>query len=240
MIDGLKSRLRTLPVFKQMRIAWWLMKGGEARSTALLRLSRPDNLFQPFSTSAEERYPAIFQFARRTVGDGPDRRILSFGCAKGEEVFSLRRHFPQAFIKGIDINPRNIAAARIRLRQADDPAMAFQVAGSAASEDEGAYDAIFAMAVFRHGELGGRRHAPRCDHLIRFEDFEETVAGLARCLKPGGVLLLHHANFLFSDTSVSAGFSPIFSRPSPDSPLYGRDNRLLRPKHEIYIAFAKD
>jgi hypothetical protein len=45
------------------------------------------------------------------------------------------------------------------------------------------------MAVFRHGDLGGD-HPESCSHRITFEAFEATVTDLARCLKPGGYLVI--------------------------------------------------
>jgi SAM-dependent methyltransferase len=199
-----------------------LVRGEPRRSIALLQLHRPDGLFQPFAETKPDRYPEIFAFVRDAVGDGPQRRLLSFGCSTGEEVVSLRRYFPQAHITGIDLNPHNIAKAR----KTADPQMSFAVGATVASEDR--FDAVFAMAVFRHGRLGSR--PPRCDRLIRFEDFENTVSALARALRPGGLLAIAHANFRFCDTAAAAAFSPALSLTHQPAwratPVYGRDNRL--------------
>lgn len=116
----------------------------------LLRWRRPANLFQPYATTTTNRYPAVFQLARDLLGDGPDMRLLSFGCATGEEVFSLRRYFSQASIHGIDINPRSIAVCRKVALSLNDPGLSFAVAGTADDLAEAGYDGVFAMAVFRH------------------------------------------------------------------------------------------
>ncbi|MEW5769960.1 MAG: hypothetical protein AB1831_06280 [Pseudomonadota bacterium] len=67
--------------------------------------------------------------------------------------------------------------------------------------------------------------------MIRFADFERQVTALARCLKPGGYLVIRHSNFRFSDTATSAEFDiALCVLPKPGierTPLYGRDNRLL-------------
>jgi SAM-dependent methyltransferase len=209
------------------RLVRRLALGGGHRDAAWLRLSRPDNLFQPYGDTGDDRYPGIFRFARDDIGDGPDRRLLSFGCSTGEEVFALRGYFPEAEIVGLDIDRRRIAVCRRRLAVRPDPAIRFAVAGSAAGEPADHYHAIFAMAVFRHGDLGAG--PPRCDPLIRFADFADTVAGLARCLRPGGLLALRFANFRFCDTASAAGFDPVLSdrmtcgRRAPP-PLYGPDD----------------
>src|SRR5882724_9636400 len=67
----------------------------------------PDR-FQPYNHTLLNRYPWLFQFARESLGDTADLRVLSFGCSLGEEVFALRKYFPAAAIKGIDIDRRNI------------------------------------------------------------------------------------------------------------------------------------
>jgi len=235
---GIKARLRGMPGYTALQLVYWVLRGGEHRSIALLRLRRPKNLFQPYSTTAPNRYPSIFRFVRERIGNGPDRHLLSFGCSTGEEVFSLRDHFPEAAIKGIDINPYAIATCRRKLARAGDPRLSFAVAGSAADENTGSYDAVFAMAVFRHGDLGAA--PPRCDHLISFARFERTVGELARCLKPGGLLAIRHANFRFADTAVAAGFEAVLSVDEvPQTPLYGPDNRLL-PKTTVHdLVFCK-
>jgi hypothetical protein len=47
-----------------------------------------------------------------------------------------------------------------------DAAMSFEFASSTEAEPAAVYDAIFAMAVLRHGSLGPPG-VTRCDHLIR-------------------------------------------------------------------------
>jgi SAM-dependent methyltransferase len=172
----------------------------------------------------------LFKFVRDHLADGPERRILSFGCSTGEEVYSPRRYFPSAQIKGVDINRRNIQECRKRLaRIGGDPGLSFEIGGSAVAEPPAHYDAVFAMAVFRHGGLGAA--PPRCDHPIRFGDFERSVGELAKSLKPDGLLVLRHANFRFGDTATASAFRRICAAPfNPkglQTPLYGPDDRLL-------------
>ena len=97
-------------------------------------------------------------------------------------------------------------------------------------EPTAAYDAIFCMAVLRHGDLGSPG-VTRCDHLIRFEDFAHAVEDFRRCLKPGGLLVIRHSNFRLCDAPAGVAFEPLlrvkFSDRGGKTPLFGPDNRLM-------------
>lgn len=200
-------------------------------------LPRPHGVFQISGDTGEDRYPEIFRFVRNAVGDSLDVRLLSFGCSTGEEVFTLRRYFPRVAIDGADVNPFRIRACRARWRrEGRDLRLRFFVAGSVAAIPPARYDAVFCLAVLRHGGLRGGgveqgEPAPRCDQLIRFEDAARLVGELARRLKPGGLLAIAHSNFRFADMPVSSEFEVALSQ-DPDTssgapPLYRPDNRLL-------------
>jgi 2-polyprenyl-3-methyl-5-hydroxy-6-metoxy-1,4-benzoquinol methylase len=196
------------------------------RNVMWLYFVQPKGAFQPFNDTFDDRYPRIFEFVQAELGAGSEISILSYGCSTGDEVFSLRRYFLRATIKGVDINPANIAICRRRLRNAPDAGIAFTTAHSTAAEPAGAYDAIFCMAVLRHGSLG-LPGVTRSDHLIRFEDFARTV-DFERCLKPGGLLIIRHSNFRLSDAPAGRAFETILQVPvAPGTPLFGPDNQRL-------------
>jgi SAM-dependent methyltransferase len=228
----------SLPV-RALRALWRLAADGPHRGVVWLKLRRPPGAFQPVNTTFENRYPRVFAHARFRLGREFAGRILSFGCSTGEEAFWLRRYFPGAVIKGLDINPGNIALARARLARMADDGISFEIAGSTRDEPTGSYDAIFCMAVFRHEALADG--SQRCDHLLRFDDFAATVADLARCLRPGGLLAIRHSNFRFRDAPVSADFEPVLTAPliPGRTPLFGPDNRLLDPVAEEDAVFLK-
>ncbi len=239
-IAHLKQHLRKLPGYRCACAIPDLFKDRESRNAALLRMFRPRGLYQPFGTTSEDRYPEIFALVRDHVGDGPDVRILSFGCATGEEVFSLRPYFPLGTIQGIDISPRNIAVCRRRLAMADDKQMFFSVAGSTAGEPDSSYDAIFAMAVFRHGDLNVSPPPARCEAYIRFVDFEQSVTDLARVLKPSGLLVIQHAMFRFCDTRAASAFDTLLNAgPDENWPVYSSDNHLLPGPEDTGVVFQK-
>ncbi len=155
--------------------------------------------------------------------------IVSFGCSTGDEVFTLRRYFPDAAIKGVDINTACLAECRRRAAAAGDSGMTFTRADSLAGEPDGGCAAIFCMAVLRNGQLG----APgitRCDSHIRFADFARAIEDFRRCLAPGGLLAIRFSNFRLCDTPAGRAFETVFSAPHrrPGSiPIFGPDERLI-------------
>lgn len=209
-------------------IARDLARGGVHRQNAVARLVRPAGMFQPYGDTAADRYPEELQALAALV---EPRRVLSFGCSSGEEIATVRAYFPAADVLGIDANPLAVRRAAARFRS--DPAVTVLRASDADGVPASTYDVVLALAVFRHGLLGS---APeRCDHLLRFSDFDRVVAGLARALRPGGVLLVRHANFRFTDTAAAERFEPVrtgFASTSDDgtpTPVYGQDDRLADP-----------
>ncbi len=196
--------------------------------------------FQPYHFTLPDRYPWLFGFASSRIGSHPDQSILSFGCSRGEEVFSLRTYFPSAAIKGIDISPRNIARCLARA-EAEKPAnMTFEVAATTQAERTSSYDAIFCLAVLCNGELT-TSGAQRCDPLLHFDEFDRMIGDFARCLKPGGLLVLHTTNFRFCDTAVARDFDVVYEADpkhlAPDV-LFDRNNRLMSGERERYRAVA--
>jgi SAM-dependent methyltransferase len=205
-------------------------------------LRRPvEERFQPYPHTLPDRYPWLFDFAAAALDGVPAPRLLSFGCSRGDEVFSLRRRFPRAAIKGVDIDPRNIAACLARSPPPKDDRLCFEVGSSSRNEPSNHYDAIFCLAVLCHGDLtvmGAERSEP----LLRFSDFERTVVDLARCLRPGGLFFLHTANFRFSDTVVADQFDIVLeARPEQMAPdvLFDRQGRLMPGERYYPVGFRK-
>lgn len=196
-------------------------------------------LFQPFNHTAPDRYPWLFQFVRNEIGDGPEYRLLSFGSSIGDEILALRTYFPQASIKGIDINPTNVAVCRRRIRRL--PTMSVETADSTANEPTNHYDAIFCLAVLCNGTLTVERKE-RCDPVMHFHNFARAVADFARCLKPRGLLCLTSTNFRFCDTPTASAFDVVLhagkEHTAPDL-LYDRENRLMKDERYSEVIFRK-
>jgi SAM-dependent methyltransferase len=197
--------------------------------------------FQVHSHTLPDRYPWLFEFAKSHIGDEPRTSLWSFGCSRGDEVFSLRKYFPRAEIKGVDIDPQNIKQCLKRCRSEPAREVTFAVASSTENEPAMTFDAIFCLAVLCDGNLTATG-AVRCDPHVRFEDFERIVTDFERCLKPGGLLFLHTANFRLSDTAVAPRFDVVLeAKPDQLAPdlVFGRDNRLLKGVRYHEVAFRK-
>ena len=227
--DRLINALRRVPGYRAVSLVRGLLKGGMRRQSAVAQILRPKNLFQPHGTTSFDRYPEAFSVVRDAL-DSRAPRLLSFGCSTGEELLTLRQYFPSATIHGIDPNPMAIRASRALIRTADAGSITVARGGDAQHEPARSYDAVFAMAVFRHGSLGSA--PPSCEKLLRFADFERTIDELATCLRPGGFLVIRHANFRFTDCAVAVDFELIAPRPAApwiqsDTPIYDRANALV-------------
>lgn len=197
--------------------------------------------FQPFPTTAEDRYPALFDALAERLAPLESACVLSFGCSDGAEVRSLRRWLPGAEIVGIDVNARSIALARRHLDQCPDPRIRFEHAGDTSDFPDGAFDAILAMAVFRHGVLEAER-PDSCAQVLPFARFAQGLAGLDRCLRPGGWMAVWNAHFRFADTPLAPGYEAQalpWSRSAPMELLYGPDDRRIVGEPYAQVLFRK-
>jgi len=197
--------------------------------------------FQIYSHTLPNRYPWLFSFAAQQLGSECDLKLLSFGCSRGDEVFALRSYFPRAHIRGIDVDPRNIALCEARARADGISGVSFLTAATTQGESSASYDAIFCLAVLCLGDLT-TSGAQRCNPRLYFDDFERLVADFSRCLKPSALLLLHTTNFRFSDTRVARDFDTLLEA-TPDQMApdiqFDRNNRLIHGPRYCAVAFRK-
>jgi SAM-dependent methyltransferase len=224
-LEPVKPLLRSVPGFRPASLAVRYAIDGAFRAECHLRLFRAQALFQVTGHSKPNRYPALFSCLADQLRNHAAPRILSFGCSTGEEIESLRAVLPKATLVGIDINRRSIAIARRRLNA---PNVTLLVAGEIGMAGNPPFDAILCMAVLQRSELN-QKPPENCSAFLTFSKFEAVIADCDRCLKPGGLLALHHTTFRFADTAASRDYVPILQADPllPKRVKYDRNNRLI-------------
>ncbi len=226
----LNQKLRKIP--GAIRIVRFLRSHLAPRERTLrkIRSSFPGRLLQPSPFTKKDRYPEFFAFVADQLRGNQSPRLMSFGCSTGEEVFSLRDYFPNATITGVDINPQSIAECKRKLSaMPQETKINFVCAPTLETQPAESYDAIFCMAVLRHGTLEADR-PQNCESILSFSQVEYTVEDLSRCLTLGGYLSIWNSHFRFSDLGVASDFEVLLSDERgawANQPLYGRDNEML-------------
>ncbi|MFN8639255.1 MAG: methyltransferase domain-containing protein [Dehalococcoidia bacterium] len=177
------------------------------RAILRARLTRGGALHQTTELTWRDRYPEIFGACRALIGDSERHHLLSFGCSTGEEVLSLREYFPSARITGAEINTHSLEVCR---RLQVDERIAFVRSESRILESCAPFDAIFAMAVLQRtphrveglGLTSLRRIYP-------FERFQAQLTEFDRWLAPGGLLVIHHTQYVFGHTVEAERYLPV-------------------------------
>jgi len=164
------------------------------------RLSPPHGAHQVSTYTREDRYPALFSALREAVGDRAVR-VLSVGCSTGEELRALREYLPAAVIVGTDVNKHALAVARRESRDANtvivEPAKLV-----------GRFDVIVCASVLQRSATR-RLGVSDTNVVYPFAAFESALARLDTLLAPGGVLLLHHADYRLRDTALAARYEAL-------------------------------
>ena len=234
-LEPLRRIARAIP--GGMALGRWLHIAFDAdlRTISKVRRRHEGRLFQPFPDTSEDRYPELFDALARHLSALAEPRILSFGCSSGAEVRSLRRRMPGAWITGVDANPRMIAQAR-----RTDPHLRSRYIHADRVDPAERFDAVLAMAIFRHGELEAFR-PDHCTEILPFARFAQGVAMLDACLEPGGWLAIWNAHFRFADTPEAAGYDADSLRLTGTSQdlLYGPDDRRLDGESYAEVLFGK-
>jgi Fe2+ transport system protein FeoA len=233
----LKPALRRVPGIVPLARGLRYCLDGRYRSEWHLRRAGAPDLFQITGYTAADRYPMLFAGLARALEGRPAPRILSFGCSSGEEIESLRAVLPGASFVGIDINRHSIALARRRLARSGVRLIHAGRVGTAAG---GPFDAIVCMAVLQRTELNQQRPL-QCARLLPFTKFEAAITEFDHNLKIGGLLLLQHSNFRFSDTAASARYEAAEEIPAlrPGTAKYGRDDQLIPEQATERLLYRK-
>lgn len=135
-----------------------------------------DGYLQPSGSTKDERYPKIYDSAAQLKPKA--KRILSFGCSTGEEVFSLAKRFPNAEqLIGVDIDYNRVCTAR-RTNKQKNIFFHDNVGGL------GQFDVVTALNVFFCLE-----------NPIPKEQWKKTLEEVSGYVAPSGVLLIFKSDY---------------------------------------------
>ncbi|MBI5509074.1 MAG: class I SAM-dependent methyltransferase [Deltaproteobacteria bacterium] len=101
------------------------------------------------------------------------RRVLDAGSGPGVITFALADRFPDAEVVGVDLDAEAVRASRVIAERAGYQNARFERGDLCALRDAG-FDLVTCVDILEH-----------------VEDDDAGVLGLARCLEPGGTLVLH-------------------------------------------------
>ncbi len=119
----------------------------------------------------------------------------------------MRSYFPQARITGAEINAHSLAVCR---SLTVDAGIEFVRSDSRTIAGRAPFDAILCMAVLqRTPHQVEDRGITDLRRIYPFEQFERQVRELDSWLRPQGVLVIHHTQYLFDHTSVAARYEPL-------------------------------
>ena len=131
------------------------------------------------------RYKKLFNYLGLNF---KPKKILSFGCSNGTEVYNLLENFPDSIIHGLDINKDLIIKAN---NNNNNNNIEFYYDINDLNLND--YDLITCMAVLC-----------RCpyDSEYKFSLFEKTVKNIDLFLKKNGILVIVNSNYLFEECNI--------------------------------------
>lgn len=174
------------------------------RSEKISRFIYSKNIHQKSTFTKLNRYPVIFNITKNYIKNENTTSILSFGCATGEEVKTLRNLFPNTTIYGTDINKYCLKKAK---KNFNHPRNFFLHSLSREFEKINNQDAIFCLAVFQNAENRNNQFIKKSRY--PFSKFQEQLSLLDKKLKKGGLLIIDQADFDFMETTVSKHYKPL-------------------------------
>ena len=141
------------------------------------------------SANRMNRYPKLFNELEKIRNP---KRILSYGCGFGEECFTLRQHFPNAYILGSDIQPKTIKKANSKNT---DQNIEFKISDYDELAATEKFDMIFALNVFKRMHMSDEERAK----VYPFEDFASQVRDLAQLCVSGGTFVITGCSYNVED-----------------------------------------
>lgn len=196
-------------------------------------------IHQDVTHTKRDRYPRLFDSCRTAMGAAGRHRILSYGCASGEEVLSLRDYFPNATIVGAEINPIELATCRQR---ATDPGIVFIRSVRRRVAAHGPYDMIFCMAVLqRRPEAVARAGLTTIARHYPFARFADEIGFLAAQIEPGGLLIVEHSQYRVEDSPAAQSLDAVAGMGDwpPNGPRFDQHGALILPPPPVSRIFRK-
>lgn len=151
-----------------------------------------NNMIRHRSAKIADRYTDLWQELSEKY---QPTRILSYGCGLGEECFSIAKHFPNAKIKGVDIQLKTIERA-ISKNQFDN--ISFEVSNYQKLLKDEHYDMIFAMNVFKIIKISNKELNERYPLHI----FNAQIIDLIQLLKKDGLFIIDGSSYSIEQTSL--------------------------------------
>lgn len=213
-------------------------KSKDFRAIFLLKLLNPKNVHQTTSLTAFDRYPEIFSICKNYFDGKQNLKILSYGCSTGEEVMSLRKYFPTAFLFGAEINRNSLAICR---NLPTDEKIKFLYSSQRELLINGHYDAIFCMAVLqRKPHLIAEQGITNLKKIYPFEKFEKQIIELDELIKPLGLLIVNNTQYSLLDTSIAYKYKALSNHnyKNYNMPVFDKNSILVKdqaPQDTIFI-----
>lgn len=208
------------------------------RSIFRMKLLNSKNVHQTTSLTYMDRYPDIFSACREYFKDKQDLKILSYGCSTGEEVLTLRKYFPHAYIVGAEINKTSLAKCQ---KLSVDEKITFVYSTDHEIHKHGPYDAIFCMAVLqRKPHYVKEKEITSLKHIYPFEKFEQQIIKLDEYTRDQGLLVVHYTQYSLKDTSIASKYEALgnFNQDDYSSPVFDkRSDMVINPpsQNSIFI-----
>jgi hypothetical protein len=225
---GIKKRLSLLKRLLADPAFRWSVLGASKHSSSY---------FQKETYTKVNRYPFVFRAVAEYLAAHNTPKILSYGCATGEEAYTLSQYLPGANILGVDVNQWCVKRAR---KTYENNHVSFYLPSDDAYLQAHDFDAIFCMAVFQH--TANRKNNPKIALNISFQSFENELFNLHKKLKTGGLLIIDHSDFLFQDTLLATQYKPLdFPQNliTRNRPAFNSSNERIADSQHIYRVFIK-
>ncbi|WP_373033941.1 trans-aconitate 2-methyltransferase [Sulfurovum sp.] len=222
-------------------IPFRLLFSPKHRSLLLLKYFSKHDIHQISNYTEFNRYPDLFSSCSVFMQGKKNLTILSYGCSTGEEVFTLRKYFPKAKIVGVDINKTNIRKAH---RQNNDSRIVFSDEIKNTLAEYGPFDLIFALAVLQRTE-NRKENIVESSNIYPFEKFNAKLSELDSYLKPNGLFVIDHADYLFEEADIYSHYRALKGEHNTvhERYLFDKENRKMSEyvtHHRIFVKTFSD